>query len=172
MKRGEVAGPHVRAVTSTPIARGALGPGNAGTAFDQQLPQDRSVASTRVVAVAPHRQTRPMGERGQKIENPSSVRCVHFSSELPLKDRPRSFVVRRLALLHEDLAGRKCGQPHIEKIPLGIFGLRNSSGRPANRAKTQTFLRFSRGTQSDHCDGHRVTTHCLKCLGVAERRRL
>jgi hypothetical protein len=124
-----------RHVYATPDRRTRVSSsGKAGTAFGKQLPQDRSVASTLVVAIASDRKISSMGERGQKIENLSSVRSIHFRSEPPPKIGPRSFVVRRLAFFHECLTGRKIGQPNVVKILLGIFGLRNSSGRSANRA--------------------------------------
>jgi hypothetical protein len=109
-------------------------PFQQSTALGKQLPQDQSVAPALVAAVATNRKISVMRERGQKIENLSSVRRIHFRTELPLEDRPRSFVARRLGFFDERWTGRKIGQPHIVKVLLGIFGLRNAPGRSANRA--------------------------------------
>src|SRR4051812_15880717 len=98
--------------------REPLGPGDVGAAFDKQLAQDRSVASPLVVAIASHRKISPMRERGQEIEDFSSVRRLHFRSELPLKRGPGFFVVRSFSYFQKPLTRREIGQPNIVKITL------------------------------------------------------
>src|SRR6266849_9207780 len=99
-----------------------------------------------------------MGERGQKVEDFSSVRRIHFRPELPLKNGPRLFVVRSLSFFQQLLTRCKIGQPNIVKISLGIFRLRHSSRRSAYRADTQTLLSLPKRTKSDDSDCHRAVT--------------
>ena len=134
-----------------------LGPGNIGAAFDKQLAQDRSVASPLVVAIASHRKIGPMGERGQEIEELSSVRRLHFRPELPLKRDPRFFVVRSFSFFQKPLTRREIGQPNIVKIALGIFRLRHSPGWSANGADPQTLLSLARRTKPYDGDCHDVS---------------
>jgi len=88
-----------------------------------------------------------MRECGQEIEDLSSVRRLHFRSELPLKRGPRFFVVRSFSFFQKPLTKRESGQPNIVKIPFRIFGLRHSSRRSANRADTQTLVCLPRRTK-------------------------
>src|SRR5882757_4676239 len=134
-----------------------LGPGNVGAAFDKQLAQDRSVASPLFVAIASHRKISPMRERGQEIEDFSSVRRLHFRSELPLKRGPGFFVVRRFSFFQKPLTRREIRQPNIVKIALGIFRLRHSPGRSANGADPQTLLSLARRTKPYNGDCHDVS---------------
>jgi len=59
-----------------------------GTALDEQPPQNRSMASTLVRAVASDRKISLTRESGKKIENPCGVWRFHFRAELSLEPGP------------------------------------------------------------------------------------
>src|SRR5258708_8063566 len=102
-----------------------------------------------------------MRERGQEIEDLSSVRRLHFRSELPLKRCPGFCVVRSFSLFQESLTRREIGQPNIVKIALGVFRLRHSPGWSANGADPQTLLSLARRTKLYDGDCHDVSQTSL-----------
>jgi hypothetical protein len=145
-----------------------------GATFREQLPQGRSVASIFVLTVAPQRERRRVGKRGQEIEDLISAGPIDFRSKLTLKARPRLFIPRRLRLLDELLAGRKIGQPNIVKITTGIFRLWNSSRRSANGAQTQTLVHLPGRTKSDDPYWHDrgfTFSYCTPGLPSTRRHR-
>ena len=125
----------------------------------QQLPQNRTMASLLILAITPHRKTRPMRKRRQHIQFPAPVRRVHLPPELLYKPRPCLSVRSFQSLRHQLRIGRKIRKPNIVIIQPRKVGLKNTTRGTPYCAQPQTFTRQSRRAEPYDIDRHmRITS--------------
>lgn len=114
------------------------------------------MAAVLILAITADGEVRVVRERGEQVEEVGGVGLLHLGAEFSLEGHPSADVIAG-AEGEGDKVGRggQSGEPDIIEIAFREVGFRHSTGRAADGAEAEAFMRPTRGAEADGGDGHR-----------------
>jgi hypothetical protein len=122
--------------------------------FDQELAQDRAVATVFVLTVAADGEIGRLRKHGEELDRAPDVRRGHFGSVLPDEGCP---LLRRLGLqpeLHGFRTWRKVRKPDIIPVLRRKLGSRDATRGAAHRADSNSFSANTWCSQPNNAYAH------------------